>query len=92
MYKKPIIVFEGIEGSGKSLHINSVASYLKKKGADFHFITASENNAWLLNIRGKDSDYSPIPESYILIIISIATSLVLVTVSKLKISNFMNKL
>ena len=31
MYKKPIIVFEGVEGSGKSLHINSVASYLKKK-------------------------------------------------------------
>ena len=31
MYKKPIIVFEGIEGSGKSLHINNVAAYLKKK-------------------------------------------------------------
>jgi len=30
MYKKPIIVFEGIEGSGKSLHINNVANYLKK--------------------------------------------------------------
>ena len=30
MYKKPIIVFEGIEGSGKSLHIKHVASYLKK--------------------------------------------------------------
>ena len=35
MYKRPIIVFEGIEGSGKSLHINSVASYLKKKGKKF---------------------------------------------------------
>ena len=35
MYKKPIIVFEGIEGSGKSLHINNVASYLKKKGKKF---------------------------------------------------------
>ena len=36
MYKKPIIVFEGIEGSGKTLHIDNVASYLKKKGAQVH--------------------------------------------------------
>ena len=35
MYKKPLIVFEGIEGSGKSLHINNVASYLKKNGKKF---------------------------------------------------------
>ena len=35
MYKKPIIVFEGVEGSGKSLHINNVASYLNKKGKKY---------------------------------------------------------
>ena len=40
---------------------------IKKKRADFQFITASENNAWLLNIRGNDSKYTPIPYSYILI-------------------------
>ena len=31
MSKKPIIVFEGIEGSGKSHHISMVSKYLKKK-------------------------------------------------------------
>ena len=35
MYKKAIIVFEGVEASGKSLHINSVSNYLKKKGKKF---------------------------------------------------------
>ena len=31
MSKKIIIVFEGIEGTGKSHHINNVAKFLKKK-------------------------------------------------------------
>ena len=31
MSKKPIIVFEGIEGSGKSHHISIVSKYLRKK-------------------------------------------------------------
>ena len=35
MSKKPIIVFEGIEGTGKSHHINNVAKYLKKKKKRF---------------------------------------------------------
>ena len=35
MYKKPIIVFEGIEGSGKSYHIKNIVIYLKKKKIKF---------------------------------------------------------
>ena len=35
MSKKSIIVFEGIEGTGKSYHINKVANYLKKKRINF---------------------------------------------------------
>ena len=35
MPKKPIIVFEGIEGAGKSHHINNVAKYLKKNNKKF---------------------------------------------------------
>ena len=34
MSKKPVIVFEGIEGSGKSYHLSSVSNYLKKKNID----------------------------------------------------------
>ena len=34
MYKKPIIVFEGIEGSGKSHHISIVSKYLNRKKID----------------------------------------------------------
>jgi len=35
MSKKPIIVFEGIEGTGKSHHINNVAKYLKRNNKKF---------------------------------------------------------
>ena len=35
MSKKPIIVFEGIEGSGKSHHISKVSKYLKKKNINY---------------------------------------------------------
>ena len=34
MSKKPVIVFEGIEGSGKSYHISNVSKYLKRKRID----------------------------------------------------------
>ena len=47
--------------------INKISNYLKKKKSDYLFITASENNAWLLNIRGYDTKYTPLPNSYILI-------------------------
>ena len=35
MYKKPVIVFEGIEGSGKTFHINNVTKYLQKRKIDY---------------------------------------------------------
>ena len=35
MSKKPIIVFEGIEGSGKSHHISIVSKYLKNNKIDY---------------------------------------------------------
>jgi Xaa-Pro aminopeptidase len=47
--------------------VKKVVSFIKKQEADYQFISASENNAWLFNIRGRDTDYTPIPFSYILI-------------------------
>jgi len=35
MSKKPIIVFEGIEGSGKTFHIDNVSKHLKEKKNSF---------------------------------------------------------
>ena len=35
MFKKPIIVFEGIEGSGKSSHIKKVSNFLDKKNIEY---------------------------------------------------------
>ena len=40
MSKKLIIVFEGVEGSGKSFHLKQVAKYLKSK--KIKFITLRE--------------------------------------------------
>ena len=54
-------------GDNYKSKINKIVKNLKKKSADFQFITASENNAWLFNIRGNDADYSPIPYSHALI-------------------------
>ena len=47
--------------------VNKISNYIKKKKSDFLFITASENSAWLLNIRGRDSKFAPIPHIYSLI-------------------------
>ena len=47
--------------------IKKVISFLNKASIDYQFVSSSENIAWLLNIRGNDSKYSPIPNSYILI-------------------------
>ena len=33
--KKPLIVFEGIEGTCKTLHINNIAKFFKKKGIEY---------------------------------------------------------
>ena len=58
---------EGVVGYNYKSKIDKVVAFLKKRRSDYLFITASENNAWLLNIRGRDTKYTPIPYSYVLI-------------------------
>ncbi len=50
-----------ITGESHEQKISKVADYLKKNKSDYLFITAPENIAWLLNIRGYDNPTSPIP-------------------------------
>ena len=44
MSKKPIIVFEGIEGSGKSHHIKKIISFLKNNKIDFLYLREPGGN------------------------------------------------
>ena len=48
-------------GQSYKQKINLICNILKKINLKNLLITAPENVAWLLNIRGKDSSYSPIP-------------------------------
>ena len=54
-------ISEKITGENHLKKISKVASFLKKNKSDYLFITAPENIAWLLNIRGHDNPTSPIP-------------------------------
>ena len=51
MYNKPIIVFEGVECSGKSTHVSNVIKHLKKKGVNFISIREPGGNIFSEKIR-----------------------------------------
>jgi Xaa-Pro aminopeptidase len=58
---------KNIVGESSASKINKISKYLKKSKSDYIFISAPENVAWILNIRGKDSPNSPIPNSRLII-------------------------
>ena len=64
---KFFILPERAVGKDYKLKIKKLVSELIKKKIDLQFITASENIAWLLNVRGQDSEFSPIPNSYLVV-------------------------
>ena len=47
--------------------IASLVKQIKLNKINYLFSTASENIAWLLNIRGHDTNYSPLPNSHAVI-------------------------
>jgi Xaa-Pro aminopeptidase len=58
---------KNIVGESYVSKINKISKYLKKNKSDYLFISAPENVAWILNIRGKDSPNSPIPNCRLII-------------------------
>ena len=56
-----------VVGESSNSKINRVCDYLKKNKSDFIFISAPENVAWILNIRGFDGPNTPMPNSRLII-------------------------
>ncbi len=56
-----------IVGESHESKINKVRKFIRSNQADCLFISAPENVAWLLNIRGYDNPNSPIPNTRLII-------------------------
>ena len=56
-----------IVGENCKSKVKKISNYMKRFNADFIFISAPENIAWILNIRGKDGPNSPVPNARLLI-------------------------
>ena len=69
--KKNVIPFYGISqkiiGESSKSKINRLINKINAHKIENIFISAPENVAWLLNLRGKDSPNSPIPNSKIIL-------------------------
>ena len=54
-------------GQSSKNKIKKILKILKKNKTNLQFISSPENIAWLLNLRGKDSEFVPIPNSYLIL-------------------------
>ena len=68
---------KNIVGESSSSKLDKICNYLKKNKSDFILISAPENVAWILNIRGSDGPNSPIPNCRL--IISKSKEIILIT-------------
>ncbi|WP_440677785.1 M24 family metallopeptidase [Candidatus Pelagibacter sp. HIMB1587] len=58
---------KNIVGESINSKLNKITEHLKKNKSDYIFISAPENVAWTLNIRGGDGPNSPIPNSRLIV-------------------------
>lgn len=58
---------KNIVGESINSKLNKITKYLKKNKSDHIFISAPENVAWTLNIRGGDGPNSPVPNSRLIV-------------------------
>jgi len=65
--KKFFSLSSKITGESFKSKINKIRNILKLNKTDYLFVSAPENVAWLLNIRGSDNPNSPIPNCRLVI-------------------------
>ena len=65
---KPFYTLQN-KDTGRSFQdkLAKLSNILKSRKIDCQFISSSENIAWLLNMRGADSEFTPLPHSYFFI-------------------------
>jgi Xaa-Pro aminopeptidase len=56
-----------IVGDSRLSKISKISKYLKKNKSDYLFVSAPENVAWILNIRGGDGPNSPLPNCRLIV-------------------------
>ena len=58
---------KNVVGESVNSKLDKISKHLKKNRSDYIFISAPENVAWTLNIRGSDSPNSPVPNSRLIV-------------------------
>ena len=71
---------KNITGESTKSKLNKIIKFLNNNKSDYIFVSAPENVAWILNIRGKDGPNSPVPNARLII----SKSKKIILISKIK--------
>ena len=64
-FKKFFMLSDKNAGQTFKNKINKLSKLLDKNNINLQFVSAPENIAWLLNLRGGDSEFTPMPNGYL---------------------------